>query len=112
MTATAMTVDQATDIWLILADHAGASLNGLDDFVRHQTSGDFAPYPLTGRLGSGAEFTDYNDRWHVSALHAELGRDPNMRDTLNVTNAALATLRASYTAAGTLTFRLTVEAQP
>lgn len=102
-TATPMTVDQATDIYLILADHAGASLNGLDDFVRHQTSGDFASYPFTGRLGTGSEFTEYNGRWQVSALHAELGRDPNMRDTLNVTNAALATLRASYAAAGALT---------
>lgn len=103
VTATPMTADQATDIYLILADHAGANLDGLDEFVRHQTSGDFTPYPVTGRLGSGAKFWEHDDRWQVSALHAELQRDPNMRDTLTVTNIALATLRASYTASGQLT---------
>ncbi|WP_328344608.1 hypothetical protein [Micromonospora sp. NBC_00421] len=102
-TAHPMTAEQATDIYLTLAGQAGAPLDQLDHFVNHQTSGDFEPYPFTGQLGGGSQFTEFDDRWQVSALRAELDRNPNMRDTLHVTNAALATLRAAYRAAGVLT---------
>ncbi|MEU7170214.1 hypothetical protein ABZ949_01830 [Micromonospora tulbaghiae] len=97
-----LTADQAAAIYDLLIEHAGASRGARSAFINVQTSRQCDEYRFMGSLGFGGKLWIDRDGWRVSAYSEDIQRRPSMRDAIDATNAALATLRARYETAGTL----------
>lgn len=93
-----MTPEQANAVYDVLVAHAGASEDGRDDFVFHQTSSQPNEYRFMGALGSGGKFWNERGRWRVSAYPEDAARWPAIAGMVRVTNAVLDGLRASFVA--------------
>jgi hypothetical protein len=86
---------QATSIYYVLVDHAGAWPRGHDNFVDVQTDGYCAEYRFQGDLGFGGKF--WNSRrgdWYVTAYEEDVKARPQRAGIIEATNAALAELKA------------------
>lgn len=92
----ALAAEQANAVWDVLVEHAGASEDGREDFVFHQTAGGCTEYRFQGSLGFGGKFWNANGRWYVSAYREDT--TPGRASAIDLTNAALSGLRASYVA--------------
>lgn len=92
-----LTAEQANAIYDVLVQHAGASEEGRDAFVVVQVNTSPDEFRFGGALGFGGKFWHDRDGWRVSAYAEDARRWPEMRDVIDVTNAALATLRAKET---------------
>ncbi|MEU0078430.1 hypothetical protein ABZY58_11085 [Micromonospora tulbaghiae] len=99
MTALTLPADQAAAIYDVLIEHAGASPDGRAAFIDVQTGSQCDEYRFGGSLGFGGKLWIDQDGWRVSAYAEDIQRKPSIRDTIAVTNAALATLRAGSEAA-------------
>lgn len=95
-----MTVEQANAVYDVLVTHAGASEDGRDDFVFHQTLRSPDEYRFMGALGFGGKFRNERGRWRVSAYPEDAAQWPAIAGMVGVTNAALDGLRASFVALG------------
>lgn len=96
----AMSRETAEEVWSILVRAAGASPDGRDDFVFHQTRGFVDEYRFCGALGFGGKFwrstrrTDEGtlaERWYVNGYPED--QTPQTTAAIERTNEALAAVR-------------------
>lgn len=94
----ALTVEQANAVWDVLVEHAGASEAGREDFVIVQAAGRCDEYRFIGSLGFGGKFwtSTSERRWYVTAYPEDT--TPERQRVIDVTNAALSGLKASFDA--------------
>lgn len=96
-----LTEAEASAVWAVLVEHAGASDDPRDEesFVQLQSSGRFEEWLIGGSLGFGGKFRrgrvwvgpDCRERWYVDCYRED--ETPARLAAIEATNAALATLR-------------------
>ena len=93
---TALTAEQANAVYDVLVQHAGARSEDREIFVILETGSWCREYRFQGKLGFGGKFYVDPDTWRVGCYREDLTAD--RQQILDVTNAALSGLRASFVA--------------
>ncbi len=91
-----LTTDQANAVYDILIRHAGGEEHDRDTFVYSQTSRFQPEYRFMGGLGFGGKFRRNRDGIYVDGYFEDVKDRPDRQRAIDVTNAALAGLRASW----------------
>lgn len=86
-----LTEAEASAVWAVLVEHAGASDNMRDHFVAVFSGTQATYFYFQGSLGDGGRFRRDRERWYVDC-HPEDGT-PARLAVIEETNAALAALR-------------------
>ncbi len=91
-----LTTDQANAAYDVLIAHAGANEIGREDFVFSQADRFCPEYRFIGGLGFGGKFRRRRDGISADAYPEDVRAQPERQQAIDVTNAALAGLRASW----------------
>ncbi len=88
----ALTVEQASAVFDVLVEAAGASEWQRDEFVFTQTHGRCDEFRFIGNLGFGGKFWRSNNRWYVTAYPEDIAAQPGRQVVIDAANSRLVEL--------------------